>query len=183
MSFVRGIEHIALTVPNIEEAEAFFIQAFDAEVLYRTLPKSADDQSGEQVGPINGMPHDNAQRAISMLRMGTGANLELIEVASPTGEPANISTLGPTHFSIVVDDIQAAGRAIRQAGGTMFDGPQECSGAESGPGNQLWFCHTPWKSLIEILQLPSEMTYREGATKTRYIPPASEQDANTPSSR
>lgn len=174
MSFVRGIEHIGMTVPNIEEAETFFIRAFKAEVLYRVLAKNAPDQSGDQVGPINGMPKDNAQQAISMLRMGTGANLELLEVAKPTGEPAQISSLGPNHFSIVVDDIKAAGRAIQEAGGEMFDGPQECSGAESGPGNQLWFCHTPWKSLIEILQLPSEMTYCSSTTRTRFIPPASE---------
>ncbi|MCP1315215.1 MULTISPECIES: VOC family protein [unclassified Halomonas] len=170
MANVRGVEHVGMTVPNMEEAEAFFMNAFDAEVLYRVLPKSADDQSGEEVGAINGMPEDNAQRAISMLRMGGGANLELFEVSRPTGEPARICSLGLTHFSIVVDDIEAAGRAAKAAGATMFDGPQDCFDAESGPGNKLWFFHTPWGTLVEMLQLPSEMTYREGATKTRFIP-------------
>ncbi|MCS2610373.1 VOC family protein [Halomonas dongshanensis] len=174
MSFVRGIEHVGMTVPDIDAAERFFIVAFDAEVLYRVLPKSADDQSGKEVGPINGMPEDNAQCAISMLRMGSGANLELFEVAQPEGESAKIVSMGPTHFSIVVDDIDAAGRAVKAAGGTLFEGPQDCFDAESGPGNKLWFFHTPWKSLVEMLQLPSEMTYREGATKRRFLPPASD---------
>lgn len=171
MGIVRGIEHVGMTVPNMEEAEAFFINAFGAEVLYRVLPKASGDQSGEEVGAINGMPKDNAQRAISMLRIGGGANLELFEVTKPTGEPAQICSMGLTHFSIVVDDIEAAGRAVKEAGGTMYEGPQYCFDAESGPGNKLWFFHTPWKSLVEMLQLPSEMTYREGATKTRFIPP------------
>lgn len=171
MGNVRGIEHVGMTVPNMEEAERFFERAFEAQVLYRVLPKQADDQSGEEVGTINGMPRDNAQRAISMLRMGTGANLELFEVAHPTGESAQICSMGLTHFSIVVDDIEAAARAVKAAGGTLFEGPNDCSDAESGPGNKLWFFHTPWQSLVEMLQLPSEMTYREGATKTRFVPP------------
>ncbi|WAJ28229.1 VOC family protein [Antarcticirhabdus aurantiaca] len=170
MSFARGIEHVGMTVPTIEEGEAFFAKAFGAEVLYRVLPKSRPAQTGEDIGPVNGLEPGNAQRAISMLRIGTGANLELFEVDHPKGKPAGISTLGPTHFSIYVDDIAAAGQAVVAAGGSMLDGPQDCFQEESGPGNQLWFCRTPWGSLIELIHLPSPMTYVSGATKERFIP-------------
>lgn len=176
MSFVRGIEHVGMTVPTIEEGEAFFREAFGAQVLYRVLPKSRPKQTGEEIGGVNGVEPGNAQRAVSMLGIGTGANLELFEVDHVQGGPPGITTLGPTHFSICVDDIKAAARAVVAAGGSMLDGPQDCFHEESGPGNQLWFCRTPWGSLIELMHLPSPMTYLPGVTKTRTIPgPESER--------
>lgn len=170
MGFAQGIEHVGMTVPRIEDGEAFFVDAFDADVLYRVLPKSRGPQTGMEVGAINGLPEDRSQVAISMLRIGTGANLELFEVDRTDGLPPDIATLGPTHFSIHVDDLAAAGRAVVGAGGTMLAGPQDCFDEESGPGNRLWFCRTPWGSLVELLHLPSPMTYRAGARRTRFIP-------------
>lgn len=106
-----------------------------------------------------------------MLRIGTGANLELFEVDRFDGSPPDIATPGPTHFSIYVDDIEAAARAVVSAGGTMLAGPQDCFDEEKGPGNRLWFCRTPWGSLIELIDLPSPMTYRSDARRDRFIPP------------
>lgn len=37
MGFAKGIEHVGMTVPDIETAEKFFAHAFDAQVLYRGL--------------------------------------------------------------------------------------------------------------------------------------------------
>ncbi|MGI4857692.1 MAG: VOC family protein [Janthinobacterium lividum] len=170
MGFAKGIEHVGMTVPDIATAETFFEQAFDARVLYRGLVKEQPAQTGEQVGPTNGLPADNAQIAISMLRIGTGANLELFEVASPQGESPGIATLGPTHFSVYVDDLEAAGRAVVSAGGTLLAGPQDCFGPEAGEGNRIWFCRTPWRTLIELVHLPSPVKCLDPAQATRYIP-------------
>ncbi len=170
MGFARGIEHIGMTVPDIDQAESFFQQAFGAHILYRGLTKHDTPQTGEQVGPINGLGTDNAQIAISMLRIGSGANLELFEVAQPQGASPGIATLGPTHFSVYVDDLEEAGQAVVNAGGTMLDGPQACFGPESGPDNRIWFCRTPWATLIELVHLPSPLHYLDSAPAKRYIP-------------
>lgn len=170
MGFAKGVEHVGMPVPNIEAAERFFEHAFGARVLRRDLVKGQPAQTGEQVGPTNGFPADNAQIAISMLRIGTGANLELFEVASPQGESPGVATLGSTHFSVHVDDLEAAGKAVVPAGGTMLAVPQDHFGPEAGEGNRIWFCRTPWRTLIELVHLPSPVRRQDPAQATRYIP-------------
>lgn len=40
---LHGIDHIGLTVPDLDEATDFLIKALDAEVLYDTYKKNATD--------------------------------------------------------------------------------------------------------------------------------------------
>ncbi len=49
-SSVRGIDHIGITVPDIEKATLFFERAFDAQVLYHSVDAQTDniDQSAQQ---------------------------------------------------------------------------------------------------------------------------------------
>ncbi|MDU4359462.1 MAG: VOC family protein, partial [Enterobacter hormaechei] len=41
-SSVRGIDHIGITVPDIEKATLFFERAFDAQVLYHSVDAQTD---------------------------------------------------------------------------------------------------------------------------------------------
>lgn len=49
-SSVRGIDHIGITVPDIEKATLFFERAFDAQVLYHSVDAQTDniDQPAQQ---------------------------------------------------------------------------------------------------------------------------------------
>ena len=42
-SSVRGIDHIGITVPDIEKATLFFERAFDAQVLYHSVDAQTDN--------------------------------------------------------------------------------------------------------------------------------------------
>lgn len=170
---VRGIEHVGMTVPDITEAETFFIKAFGAEVLYRVVPKDGPDQPGSDMTEVNGVPPDNGFRALSMLRIAGGANLELFEAITPTRDTApEVTDMGVTHFSIYCEDIREVGAAMAAAGGTMLKGPNPFFGQEEGKGNYLWFGRCPWGSLIELLQFPTPPTCdAPGATHMRWQPP------------
>ncbi|GHB22973.1 VOC family protein [Salinicola rhizosphaerae] len=168
---IRGIEHVGVTVPDMKQAEDFFHAAFGATVMYRTLEKQEGNVPGYKVGPVNSLPTDDEIRAISMLRLGNGANIELFEMLMPTRDKAPIITdMGVTHFSIYVDDLEAIAGRAREAGATLMEGPADTFAQEGGEGNRNWFLKTPWGSLVELITLPSPMTYDSEESPQRVLP-------------
>jgi catechol 2,3-dioxygenase-like lactoylglutathione lyase family enzyme len=49
MGNVRGINHVGLTVPNIDEATRFFKEAFGAKVAYDGLSYDDEPREGAEV--------------------------------------------------------------------------------------------------------------------------------------
>lgn len=167
----RGIEHIGITVPDHAEAVSFFEKAFGAEVLFSLVKKSGKSLTGEEIGSKNGLAKGTAMVAVSMLRFGNGANLEIFEIDHPRKEGTQgISDMGISHFSITVDDIDAASEDFAAAGGSLLEGPYDLTDQEAGTGNRGRFGLTPWGLLIEFEQLPSPMTYDGDPESTRWIP-------------
>lgn len=170
---IRGVEHIGITVPDIAEAEQFFINALDATVLYRIVPNNDADKSisGDQLTTVNGFPADMRITGLSMLRLKNGCNIELFQVLPrPAVKSSSIGHEGISHFSVYVDDIQAAAQRLKAHGAQFFDGPGDCFAQETGQGNQTWFCRAPFGVLIELITLTSAIQYDPQATQTRWIP-------------
>jgi catechol 2,3-dioxygenase-like lactoylglutathione lyase family enzyme len=71
---VRAIEHVGITVPDIEEATRFFVEAFGAQQLYDMLDEPL---GGPEVEAGLGIPAGAVIEVIGMLRLGNGPNLEL----------------------------------------------------------------------------------------------------------
>lgn len=172
---IKGIEHIGLTVPDIQAAEQFFINALDASVLYRIVPSDAPEKAidGNSMTPVNGFPPEMKVTGLSMLRLGNGCNVELFQLQPEVSARADsIGQPGINHFSVYVDDIQLAGEKMKRHGAQMFAGPNDCFAQEAGKGNQTWFCRTPFGVLIELITLPDAIRYDAGATATRWLPQA-----------
>lgn len=168
---IRGIEHVGITVPNHEEAIAFFKAAFDAEVLFSLTDKSRDPLTHEDLGPKNGLRKGTAIVAVSMLRLQNGPNVEVFEIDRPGGRPdQGISDYGISHFSVTVDDIEAATQTFADAGGTLLEGPYDLGDQEEGPGNKGQFGQAPWGLLIEFEQLPAPMDYDGQPEAKRWLP-------------
>lgn len=167
----RGIEHVGITVPNHAEALAFLREVFGAEVLFSLTDKQRPPLTAAEVGSKNGLQAGTAIVAVSMLRFANGANLEIFEIDRPRNtQNAGISDIGISHFSILVEDIEAATARFEAAGGQLLEGPYALTGQEQGPGNRGRFGLAPWGLLIEFEQLPSPMQYDEGATTVRWLP-------------
>jgi len=169
------VEHIGITVPDHAQALAFFGAAFGAQVLYSLTTKKQAPLTGEDLNGKNGLLKGTAIVAVSMLRVGHGANLEVFEIDRPRHTAAaSISDVGISHFSVTVDDIDAACAAFERAGGTLMQGPYDLTDQERGPGNRGRFGLTPWGLLIEIEQLPSPMSYDDNTTARRWLPAGSD---------
>lgn len=164
----RGIEHIGMTVPDIEQAERFFIKAFGAETLYSLVTKGEEPQGPADMHKVNGLLPGTAMISMRMMRLGNGPNIELFEI-SDSGEgrkeAAGINDRGLHHFSIYVDDIEAAAKAFTDAGGIMTDGPVDLFRQEGGEGNQCWFGRFPWGTWLEIISFPSGVKSISGADR------------------
>ncbi len=169
---VHGIDHVGMTVPDIEEATRFFEVAFDAEVIYDSKTLSDEpDQGAETEQMLNLLPGTKVT-AVRMVQLRNGPGLELFQMEGPEQrEPVRPSDYGLQHFAVYVDDIKAAVAQFEAAGGTMFSEPQAFMfGPEEGDGNYFCYGRTPWGSVIEMLTIPSPMPYEKGTPLRRWRP-------------
>ncbi len=69
MSNIRAVEHIGLTVPDLEQATTFFAEAFGARKIYDMI---SEPLSGPAIEKGLGVPQGAVIEAIRMLRLGNG---------------------------------------------------------------------------------------------------------------
>jgi catechol 2,3-dioxygenase-like lactoylglutathione lyase family enzyme len=176
-STVRGIEHVGITVPDIEEASAFLVSAFGAEVIYDLEPTGsrdlseqdpdADDSDQATLGVRPGTRWIKSR----VLRLGEGPSIELFEYADDEARPpATPGDLGIQHFGLYVDDIDVSRQKVIDAGGQPLAGPWLLPGPESGDGNKWIYTLSPWGSIIELTTMPSPMQYEEETPLRRWRP-------------
>lgn len=167
----RGVEHVGITVPDHDAALRFFADAFGAEPLFSLTSKGQDPIAAADIGSKNGLAAGTAIVAVSMLRVQDGPNLEVFEIDRPHGAPGQgISDLGISHFSVTVDDIDAAIERFAAAGGTLLEGPYELTGQEAGPGNRGCFGRTPWGLLVEFESFGAPVRVDSGSRLRRWLP-------------
>src|SRR5712692_9539840 len=100
---MRGIEHIGLTVPNLDEATEFFVNVLGCKVVYSLQPVARYKDNYLDV-------HPQAERNIRTLSCRNGAHLELFEFISPDQNKhmPKFSDYGRHHVAFYVDDMDAA---------------------------------------------------------------------------
>ena len=149
MTTIRAIEHIGITVPDLEQATTFFAEAFGAEKIYDMLDAPLQ---GPAVEAGLGIPAGATIEAIRMLRLGEGPNLELFTYSgTPQREPVVPSDFGIQHFCVYVDDIDEAAERLQRAGAQLLSAPNELPGGDAGSGNRYLYARTPWGSTVELV--------------------------------
>lgn len=177
-SSIRGIEHVGITVPDIEQATEFFVRAFDAEPIY-DFPASPQPRLGGS-GSSDSNLTDQATLGVRpgvrwvtsrMLRLGNGPNIELFCFDDPDSrEAATASDFGLQHLGLFVDDMDQAREQVVAAGGRALAGPSILSGPEGGEGNAWLYTLAPWGSIIELICLPSPQAYEQTTSLRRWRP-------------
>lgn len=168
---VRGVDHIGLTVPSLEDALAFFTGVLGGEVVYRMGPFVDDDGTWFadelDLDPRARIPH------MALVRCGTGANFELFEYQAPDQrtELPRMSDWGGHHVALYVDDLEPAVAALRAAGVRVLGQVKPGMGPEAGPGTGWCFFHTPWGLPMELVSYPQGRAY-EADTAARLWHPA-----------
>ena len=160
LASARYVDHLGMTVPDMDAAIHFFEQGLGAHLLWR-------------VGPFHESPtaaHIDSVE-IAMLRLGPSMNLELLAYTADAQRktmPSNVD-LGAGHIAFFVDDLQAAAESLRKHGAELLAGPLEGAG-EAKKGERIWYWKTPWGAFMEILSRPEHMPY-ESTTDHRLFNP------------
>jgi catechol 2,3-dioxygenase-like lactoylglutathione lyase family enzyme len=166
----RGIEHVGITVPNIEEATRYFVEAFGAELLYDTHPRGSEPYRAD-LEQLLGVPPETELTTFRMLRLPDGPNIELFEYTTPNQRPPICpADLGLQHIAFYVDDIEAACERVRRSGGEVLAGPRDLPGPEAGPENTWWYTRAPWGMTIELVSFPSPQAYETQTPARRWRP-------------
>ena len=156
----RHVDHIGMTVPDLDQAVRFFEDAIGAKLLWR-------------VGPFHetptGFPIDNVD--IAMLTLGPNLNVELLAFKAEQQRkemPSNVD-LGAAHIAFFVDDINAAAESLKSHGAQLLHGPIQAAG-EAKRGEQIWYFKTPWGAFMEILWRPDHLPYEQGTSNRLFNP-------------
>jgi len=165
---IHGLDHIGITVPDIDAATAFFESAFDAEFIYDSLPGSSPPQEGDETETTLNLPKGAKVNKVRMIRLRNGPGIELFEMSgAEQREAVRPSDYGLQHFAVYVDDMAAATAQFEKAGGMLCSPPQKLIfDAEAGEGNLFCYGKTPWGAMIELVTYPSPMPY-EATTPLR----------------
>ena len=172
-SSVRGIDHVGMTVPNLDDASRFLEAALGATPIYDDVKRGQAPIMGALVERQLDLVAGTSLVAMRMLRVANGPGIELFEVQSPHQQPpARTSDLGLQHVGVYVDDIDAAVERFVAAGGELVAAPTPTIGVEAGPGNAYCYAKTPWGTIIELITHPAPGAYEKETPLRRWTPPA-----------
>jgi alkanesulfonate monooxygenase SsuD/methylene tetrahydromethanopterin reductase-like flavin-dependent oxidoreductase (luciferase family) len=163
----RNLDHVAITVPDLEQAVTFFVEWLGASLLYVEGPIRRGPWMVENLA----VPAD-AECRVALLRFGPTANLELFEYATADQRvqgPRN-SDVGGHHLALFVDDIQAAHTYVSGIRGVEVLGEPKL--IMEGPlvGDRWVYFRTPWGLQLELISLPAHLPYEDGTSERRYGP-------------
>ncbi|GMA22551.1 hypothetical protein GCM10025864_03100 [Luteimicrobium album] len=147
---VTWVDHVALTVPDLDEGVAFFRDVFGAEELYRSRRGPDPDFMPEHFG----VPPD-AHLELAMLRMPPNLNLELFQwwSADARADRPRHCDPGGHHLCYSVTDVDEAIARLEAVPGVRVLGGRKEVGGDSPrvAGNRWTYVTTPWGLLIELV--------------------------------
>lgn len=166
----RSVEHVAYTVPDLDQAVRFFVDVLGADELYRVGPFS--DPDGDWMQVQMGV-HPRASCEVVHLRLGPNLNLELFTWEAPdqAARGPRPSDPGAGHLAFFVDDMAAASEYLSRQPGVQVLGSIQT--IEDGPsaGYQWLAFESPWGLGLEIMSRPPSLPY-EVAVSARFYGPA-----------
>jgi catechol 2,3-dioxygenase-like lactoylglutathione lyase family enzyme len=153
----EALDHLGVTVPDLEQAVAFFVDVLGAQDWYREGPSSDEGDAMSRELRV----HPRASVRLAMLKLGSTTTLELLEYKVPPGEasaaPPRNSDHSAAHIGLRVRDIDAAAAHLSTVQGVeLLEGPVAVDGGPSDGLKWLYFV-TPWGLMMELVQLPAGM--------------------------
>jgi len=164
---IRGIEHIGVTVPDLDEAEQFLVGVLGGERIYTLGPKQ---DTGDWMATQLGVHPRSVIREVRFYRLGNGANIEtyVYDAADGQNPPARNSDIGAQHLAFYVDDMEAAVAYLRSRNVELMGAPVASAGAAEG---QRWlYFRAPWGMQFELVSFPEGKAYEAAAARHLWHP-------------
>ncbi len=163
---MRGMEHIGITVPNIDQACDFFEKILGAKTLYTAATNFRADDSDWMKVHLNVHPRCVITE-FRYLRLGNGTNLEVFQYEAPDQNqtPSKNSDIGGHHLAFYVDDIHAAIAFLRANDVKILGEPTAYT---EGPNLGLTWCYfmAPWGLQLEVVSSPNGTVFDNEAKKS-----------------
>jgi catechol 2,3-dioxygenase-like lactoylglutathione lyase family enzyme len=164
---LRGTDHIGITVPDLEQADQFFVGILGADRVYTLGSKQSDD---DWMKVHIGVHPRSVIREIRFYRLGNGSNYEVFEYESADEQrpaPRN-SDIGGHHVALYVDDLDEAVDYLRGHGIATMGTPTPSKEAAQG---QRWvYFLSPWGMQFELVSFPRGKAYEADADVMLWHP-------------
>ncbi|WP_141396691.1 VOC family protein [Microbacterium gorillae] len=166
----RGVDHIGLTVPSIDEALAFFVDVLGGEAYYGFEPGHGDGDDDTAAENFDIDPSSRI-REIRLVRMGN-LNLELFEwVAERPGQKMpSLDGAGGHELCLYVDDVDAAVAHLKAHDIEILGDKLALEGPEAGPDAFYIYFRAPWGLLVELISYPHGRAYEREFKRPLWNP-------------
>lgn len=145
------VDHVGITVPDLDAAHRFFTEVLGAEYLYRLGPYQHDD---DWMSTHLGVDERTVMRQLRFYRLGGQAIFEVFgyEAAGQSPTPPRNSDVGGHHVALYVEDLDAAVAALHANGLRVLGEPTISANASEG---QRWiYFLSPWGMQFELVSYP-----------------------------
>lgn len=164
------VDHVALTVPDLESAVTFYRDVIGGTELYRMGPFDAVDMPRMPDGRDWTEAHVNVAGArlyIAMLQMGPNVMLELFQYDKPAERresPPRNCDYGGHHVAFKVEDLDAALAYLRSNNLRVMAGPIVL---DQGPcaGLRVNYFLDPWGNQLELVEYHRQAFEAESAVQ------------------
>lgn len=164
---MRGTDHIGFTVPDLDQADDFFVRIIGCERIYTLGPFARDD---DWMAEHLGVHPRTVMRRLNFYRCGHGTNFEVFQYDAADGQapqPRN-SDIGGHHLAFYVDDLDEAVAYLRAEGVDVMGDPTASVNASEG---QRWvYFRAPWGMQFELVSFPDGKAYEKDAPVLLWHP-------------
>jgi glyoxylase I family protein len=151
------VDHVGLTVPDLDAAVRFYAEAIGGVELYRLGPFDAAELPRMADGRDWAEAHINvadARLTIAMLQIGPNLMLELFQYDRPTerrATPPRNCDHGGHHIAFKVKSLEAAKNHLAEHGCRVMAGPIVL---DQGPcaGLKVNYVLDPWGNQLELVE-------------------------------
>lgn len=158
MPGMAGMQHIGITVPDVDEAVDFLVDVIGCESFFSFGPFGPFDNDW-MTENLNVNPRAVID-VITMVRCGNGPAFEVFKYSSPDQNqtPPKNSDIGGHHFAFYVDDIDIATQYLLDNGVTVLEKPHPLTGTDLEGMMWVYFL-TPWGTQMEIVSAPDGIVF------------------------
>jgi catechol 2,3-dioxygenase-like lactoylglutathione lyase family enzyme len=157
----RYIDHAGYTVPDLEQAIAFFTKVLGCELLYQAGPYHETEPNWMETH-LGASP--NGEVRLAVLRCGAVSNVELVEFKAPdqTTTPPRVSDAGGRHLAFYVNDMDAAIAYLEaQRDVKVFESIVHAADEGEEAGIISTYFVTPWGMHMELITRPKDAPYEK----------------------
>ena len=151
MPGMKTIDHIGITVPDIDEACDFFDKILGGRTLYTAATNIMDDQTDWMYEQFN-VNSRSIIRELRFLELPDGSILEIFDYYAPDqkSDPPKNSDIGGHHLAFYVEDIYEAIRFLKENGVHVQSEPVVY---DDGPKKGTACCYflSPWGMQLELV--------------------------------